>query len=337
MNREFLMLSHSLKLSEARSYSLGNWFVSEKLDGMRAIWLPDTKGYPVVCLPFANLDKDVTKNPKRAASGLWSRYAKPIWAPEWWLEGLPRNMFLDGELWCGRQKFQTLTSIVKRHNPDERWSDVEFRVFDSPSPDQIYSDGKIHNGTFKKHFRGIWDWCKTNLAFDYNTHGNPFEKTLRLLSSLPGIYLRVHEQKQLNWNNQKASEEVQVLLDQTLEQGGEGLIVRHPQGVWTPKRMNTILKVKPENEAEAVITGFTMGEGRLTGMIGSLEVKGEVVDAQGRRRTVEFKLGTGLSDSERGWPSTLFAVGTTVTYLYRELTEDGVPREGRFLRVRGDF
>jgi ATP-dependent DNA ligase len=46
-NREFLMLSQTLDLKETRQYSLGNWYASEKLDGMRAIWLPDTAGYPV--------------------------------------------------------------------------------------------------------------------------------------------------------------------------------------------------------------------------------------------------------------------------------------------------
>jgi DNA ligase-1 len=332
-NREFLMLSQTLDLKETRQYSLGNWYASEKLDGMRAIWLPDTAGYPVGSLPFANLDKDHTQNPKRAATGLWSRYAKPIWAPPWWLEAFPRDTFLDGELWLGRGKFQDLTSVVKRHEPDDRWNKVTFCVFDSPSPDQIYCDGKIHNGTFKKNFRGVWEWCKNNLAFEYRTHGMPFEQVFnKVLATLPGLYIRAHPQRQLNWNNQKAVDEIQVYLNEVLAQGGEGLIVRHPQSTWVPKRMSTVLKVKPETDAEAVITGFSMGEGRLVGMIGALEVEGEI---NGQR--VAFKLGTGLSDSERAYPSTIFKLGTVITYRYRELTEDGVPREGRFLRVRTDL
>jgi DNA ligase-1 len=336
-NREFLMLSQTLNLAEARSYSLGNWFVSEKLDGMRAIWLPDTIGIPVGNLPFANLDK--SGNPKKPASGLWSRYAKPIWAPSWWLETFPRNIFLDGELWCGRKRFQELTSIVKRHDPDDRWKDVEFRVFDSPSPDYIYSDGKIHNGTFKKNFRGVFEWCKKNLPFEYIAHGDTFEKVYyKTLLPLPnGSCLKIHQQVQLTWNNQGAVESLTKLLGQVLETGGEGLIVRHPQSTWVPRRMNTVLKVKPELENDAVITGFSMGEGRLVGLIGALEVEGEIADANGKSRRVAFKLGTGLSDSERAFPSTIFRVGTVITYRYRELTEDGIPREGAFLRVRSDF
>jgi DNA ligase-1 len=337
-NREFLMLSQTLKLSETQAYSLGNWYASEKLDGMRAIWLPDTRGFPVGSLPFANLDK--SGNPKRAASGLWSRYAKPIWAPDWWTEHLPHDMFLDGELWCGRRQFQQLTSIVKRHDPDDRWINVQFKVFDSPSPDQIYCDGKIHNNTFKKHFRGIWDWCRRSLAYNYETHGRGFERTLTVLKEriVDDPTISVHQQTRLNWNNKAAIDEIKVLLDQVLANDGEGLIVRHPLSVWTPKRMNTILKVKPEMDAEAVITGLTPGEGRLDGMIGALEVEGEITDAAtGKSHRVKFKLGSGLDDRERALPSTIFTVGTTITYRYRELTEDGIPREARFLRVRGDI
>jgi hypothetical protein len=334
-NREFLMLSQTLNLAELRSYSLSNWFASEKLDGVRAIWLPDTKGFPVGGLPFANLDKDVKQDAKRAATGLWSRYAKPIWAPDWWTKDLPSDVFLDGELWCGRRQFQKTASIVKRKEADDRWSEVQFRVFDMPSPDQLYADGKIHNGTFKKNFRGVWEWCKANLAFDYQPHGWPFEKVQKVLAGLfdpnrPRFGPLL--QRQLHWNNAKAVEELEVYLNEVLEAGGEGMIVRHPMSTWAPKRLPTVLKVKPWTDAEATITGFSMGEGRLEGMIGALEVEGEI-----NGRLTSFKLGTGLTDSERAWPSTTFSVGTVITYRYRELTPDGIPREGRFLRVRTDL
>lgn len=341
MNRESLMLSHVLDLTQPSSYSLANWYASEKLDGMRAIWLPDTKGFPVSALPFANMDKDVKQDGKRAATGLWSRYFKPIWAPSWWTDHLPRDMFLDGELWCGRQQFNTLTSITKRKEADERWTNVQFKVFDTPSPDQIYCDGKIHKPPILvKNFRGVWEWCRANLAYPYEIHGRGFERTLTVLKEkiTDNPWLSVHQQKRLNWNNGKALDELQVYLNTVLEQGGEGVIVRHPMSTWVPKRMNTVLKVKPFTDADATITGFTTGEGRLAGMIGALEVEGEITDAKsGRSHRACFKLGTGLSDSERAYPSTTFKLGDVITYRYRELTPDGIPREGRFLRVRTDL
>lgn len=339
-NRESVMLSHVLDLTQPRMYSLGNWFASEKLDGMRAIWLPDTKGFPVGGLPFANMDKDVKQDAKRAATGLWTRYFKPIWAPSWWLDKLPRNVFLDGELWCGRGMFNTLTSITKRKEADDRWNNVQFRVFDNPSPDQIYSDGKIHKPPILvKNFRGIWEWCKENLAYDYEVHGRGFEATYNYLVKVidpDNSYVKVHTQERLSWSNQKAQEGLEVFLNEVLAKGGEGVIVRHPMSTWVPKRMNTVLKVKPFMDAEATIVGVTKGEGRLEGMIGALEVEGEITDAKsGRSHRATFKLGTGLTDANR--TSDKFKPGVVVTYRYRELTPDGIPREGRFLRIRDDF
>ena len=51
------------------------------------------------------------------------------------------------------------------------------------------------------------------------------------------------------------------------------------------------------------------------------------------RCTHRFKLGTGLSDTQRTAPP---PVGTWVTFRYRGLTDAGVPRFASFLRVADD-
>ena len=63
------------------------WWMSEKLDGLRAYW--DGEGF---------------------VSRLGNRFA----APPWFVEHLPANT-LDGELWLGRKLFQRATSIVRSH------------------------------------------------------------------------------------------------------------------------------------------------------------------------------------------------------------------------------
>ena len=62
---------------------------------------------------------------------------------------------------------------------------------------------------------------------------------------------------------------------------------------------------------------------QYTGMLGALQM--ELAD--GRR----FALGSGLTDALRRKPPPL---GTLITYRYRELTQDGMPRFARYLRVR---
>ena len=79
--------------------------VSEKLDGVRAIW--DGKAL-------------------RFRSGLL------INAPRWFVESLPQDT-LDGELWMGRGTFDALSGAVRKGNPvDAEWKKITFMVFDSP-------------------------------------------------------------------------------------------------------------------------------------------------------------------------------------------------------------
>ena len=79
--------------------------VSEKLDGVRAIW--DGKEL-------------------RFRSGLL------INAPLWFLESLPKEP-LDGELWMGRGTFDALSGAVRKADPlDSEWEKITYMVFDSP-------------------------------------------------------------------------------------------------------------------------------------------------------------------------------------------------------------
>jgi DNA ligase-1 len=59
--------------------------------------------------------------------------------------------------------------------------------------------------------------------------------------------------------------------------------------------------------------------------VGALEVE----SAQGRR----FFVGSGLGDAARREPP---AIGTTITYRYRDLTSSGLPRFATYLRVHDD-
>ncbi len=88
-------------------------------------------------------------------------------------------------------------------------------------------------------------------------------------------------------------------------------------------RSDALLKVKPWQDAEAVVIGHEPGKGRFVGQMGALRVR----TTEGR----EFLLGTGFSDAQRLNPP---AIGSTVTYRYRAETRTGLPRFASFLRVR---
>ena len=106
---------------------LGQYWVSEKLDGVRAYWDGET---------------------------LTSRNGNRFNAPPWFIEDFPR-VALDGELWMGRGTFERLSGAVRRQHPDDaQWRDITFMVFDLPSSPATF-DGRL------KRLREMFDANKS--------------------------------------------------------------------------------------------------------------------------------------------------------------------------------
>jgi DNA ligase-1 len=84
--------------------NIAGWWMSEKLDGVRAYW---------------------------TGTLFLSRLGNPLHAPDWFCQGLPKEP-LDGEFWIGRKKFQRTVGIVRRQDKTDLWKEVRFRVFDAP-------------------------------------------------------------------------------------------------------------------------------------------------------------------------------------------------------------
>lgn len=114
-------------------------------------------------------------------------------------------------------------------------------------------------------------------------------------------------------------------LDDVVKAGGEGLMLHLADAPYTTGRSDVLLKVKAWYDAEAVVIAHQPGRGKYAGQLGALRVR--LPDGR------EFELGTGFSDAQRRDPP---PVGATVTYRYRELTANGLPRFASFLRVRVD-
>ncbi len=92
---------------------ISEYWVSEKLDGVRAYW-----------------------NGAVFLSRNGNRYV----APAWFTEGFPKTP-LDGELWLGRNRFQQLVSIVRKEQPnDDEWREVRYMVFDLPDAEGEFTE-----------------------------------------------------------------------------------------------------------------------------------------------------------------------------------------------------
>ncbi|ELV8694533.1 DNA ligase [Vibrio fluvialis] len=124
-------------VAQANEYHDGiniyEYWQSEKLDGIRAIW-----------------------NGKQ----LLTRNGNPIYAPRWFTDPLP-DYALEGELWAGRGHFALVQQTVLDHTPsDEAWRKIDFMLFDMPDAAGDYTKryyNLIHvvDSTSSKHIKYI--------------------------------------------------------------------------------------------------------------------------------------------------------------------------------------
>ena len=235
------------------------YLVSEKLDGVRAIW---------------------------DGQSLKTRSGRLIKAPAWFVDALPA-MALDGELWIARQRFDEVSGIVRREVPiDAEWRKVRYMLFELP--------GAI--GTFAERV----------------------DRMQAIVGKANVPWLQVIEQHPaVNRENLKK------LLARVVRQGGEGLMLHRADAPYEAGRSDTLLKLKPALDAEGVVVRHLPGKGKYEGMMGALEIR----LADGKL----LRLGSGFSDIQRKNPPPL---GAVVTYRYRDLTANDVPRFATFVRVR---
>jgi len=111
-----LPLQHSVKASQ--DLIVNEYFISEKLDGIRGYW-------------------DGTR--------LYTRQGNIINAPKWFTKGWPIQA-LDGEIWSKRDDFQSILSCVNRkYIKQECWHSLTLMVFDLPG----------HSGSFSQRVKAM--------------------------------------------------------------------------------------------------------------------------------------------------------------------------------------
>ncbi|WP_299789210.1 DNA ligase [uncultured Shewanella sp.] len=197
-----------LAVEQRAQAPIGEYLVSEKLDGVRGYW---------------------------DGTHLFTRSGRQLSAPRWFTQGFP-DYALDGELWMGRGRFEQISSLIRRKDPDpELWRGVRFMVFDLPSHSQKFSE-------------------RYKIA----------KKELSEASR----YLTVIEQKR--FDNVKALDH---WFNQVIEQGGEGLMLHHHASLYLSGRNTDVIKLKPMYDAEARVVAHQEGQGKYKGMLGALVVE----------------------------------------------------------------
>jgi DNA ligase-1 len=210
-------------------------------------------------------------------------------APAWFTKNFPA-VSLDGELWIARDQFDALSGTVRKLDPvDAEWRQVHYLVFELPGA-----------------------------AGDFSAR---VQRMQALVAQADVPWLQAVEQTRVA---DRAA--LKQRLDAVVRAGGEGLMLHRADAPYLTGRSDVLLKLKPWQDAEAVVVGYMPGKGKYQGMTGALEM--DMPDGQ------RFRIGSGLTDSLRRQPP---PIGTRITYRYQNLTKRGVPRHPRYLRVREDF
>ena len=119
-----LLLAHRWEEQDPKG-----WWMSEKLDGVRAYW---------------------------DGERFMSRLGNEFLAPKWFTEGLP-DFPLDGELFGGRGKFQSTVSIARRADAGKHWRALSYVIFDAPALTTGFEQRIAH---LQGHFGGSpWEFA----------------------------------------------------------------------------------------------------------------------------------------------------------------------------------
>ncbi|MEE8423434.1 MAG: DNA ligase [Thermodesulfobacteriota bacterium] len=112
-NKPDLMLAKTYR----DDIDVSQYWVSEKLDGVRAHW---------------------------DGSKLISKGGNVFASPVWFTENFP-SVPLDGELWMGRGRYEETSSIVRKKQAHDGWKQVRLMLFDLPA----------HSGTFSQRLEAM--------------------------------------------------------------------------------------------------------------------------------------------------------------------------------------
>jgi len=219
-----------------RGIDLRRYWVSEKLDGIRAYW-----------------------NGKR----LISRGGHAFSAPDGFTRGFPPTP-LDGELWCGRGGFERLSSIVRDGSPNPAaWSDVTYMVFDLPASPARFT---ARLATLRRMFRTL-DAPHIELIPQRRiTRHEDLMQRLAEVTAAGGEGLMLHRGDSLYRPGRSRD-----LLKVKTYEDAEARVIGHLPGKGKYRGMLGALWVEtPEGLRFRIGSGFTDAERRSPPVIGSI-------------------------------------------------------------------
>jgi DNA ligase-1 len=276
-----------------------SWYISEKFDGIRAIW---------------DGEKFISRGQKVFT-----------YVPDYFVKLMPPGIALDGEIWMSRNMFKEVSrlstlkigSSKTKKQIDEIWkgtnnnNSVKYMVYDLPDNNQPFEIRMKFLEQIVKDRTQVW-------INDENLLNSPIIFTKQI---------KIESMEQLVNTYKKLTSE-----------GAEGVMLRAPNSPYETKRSKYLLKYKIKDDSEALVTGYTMGTGKYKGLLGSLDCQ-LIIDNVPTSITFNIGTGfTDKDRIEYNNPnsSSYIPIGSIVSFSYMELSEDSVPRHPVFRGIRDD-
>ena len=185
------------------------YLVSEKYDGVRAFW-----------------DGRILR----------FRSGRAVKVPAWFVVKLPPQA-LDGELWLARGRFEALSGIVRKTQPqDDEWRQLKYMIFELPNAPGAF----VERAQRIKEIVAQAQWTQLVAVEQF----------------------RVTDRVALKRK-----------LDEVVRRGGEGLVLHLADAPYLTGRSDVLLKLKPLQDTEAVVIEHLPGKGKYQGLMGALRVK----------------------------------------------------------------
>jgi DNA ligase-1 len=214
-----LLLANEL----GRDVNPAKYLVSEKYDGVRAIW-----------------DRKVLRY----------RSGRTVSAPAWFVSKLPAQA-LDGELWLARGRFDALSGIVRKAKPqDDEWRQLKYMIFELPDAPGTFVERaqRIQEIVAKAQWPQLVAVEQFRVA-DRTALKRKLDEAVR--GGGEGLILHLADASYVTGRSD-------VLLKLKPSQDTEAVVVEHIPGKGKYKGMMGALRVKtPEGKLFLIGTGFT--------------------------------------------------------------------------------
>ena len=277
------------------------WYISEKYDGIRAIW---------------DGEKFISRGQKVFT-----------YVPDYFIELMPPGIALDGEMWISRNNFKEVSRIStlkigrskSQKEIDKIWkgtndnNSVKYMVYDLPNSTQSFETRMKLLEQIINDRKQVWhdileniDECPIKF-----TKQNKIENMAQLINT----------------------------YKEFTSKGAEGVMLRAPNSPYETKRSKYLLKYKIKDDAEAIVRGYTMGTGKYKGLLGSLDCE-LILDQKPCGVMFNIGTGFTDKDRteyNNSKSSLYIPIGSIVSFSYMELSEDSVPRHPVYRGIRDDF